>query len=117
MGYLGCVMAIKDPRTNQGDFNKIFRVCSIDPMYSCYSTSDKRFFWEIIYWKYLSHSNILPLVKAPPLTELHHFRIRPEWMPNGNLIQHTKIHPEANGLHLGSLPPAPPQLPLLSNHP
>ena len=114
--YLGHIVAIKDLRTNQGNFDKIFRVCSVNSVRSHCSTSDQRFCREIIYWKYLCHPNILPLLGVYASMELYYFRILSEWMPNGNLVGYTTAHPEANRLQSVSLLPLPPRVPLPINY-
>ena len=44
----------------------------------------------------------MPLLGVSVSTDLHCFRILSEWMPNGNLAQYTRSHPEANRLRLVS---------------
>ena len=45
-------------------------------------------------WGFLRHPNVLPLMGA--LMSEDWFAMVSEWMPNGNINQFTKTHPEAN---------------------
>ena len=57
---------------------------------------------EIISWKHLSHSNILPLKGVCVSVNPPCFFILSEWMPNGNVMEYTKSNPGANRLRLVS---------------
>ncbi|KAF9786165.1 kinase-like domain-containing protein [Thelephora terrestris] len=54
----------------------------------------KRFCKEVFMWRFLQHPNILPLI-GTSMSE-NRFAMVSEWMPNGNINQFTKSHPEVN---------------------
>lgn len=110
--YMGCTVAIKDLKTNEGDFDRFFKVCLMNLARSRYSTSEQRFCREIVGWKHLYHPNILPLLGVTVSTNPPRFRILSEWMPNGNLMLYTRSKPEANRLQLVSRIPFPQRLAL-----
>ena len=56
-------------------------------------------------WKALRHPNILPLMGVI-MTETD-FAMVSEWMPNGNINQFVKEHPDANRFELVSFPSGP----------
>ena len=49
-------------------------------------------------WRFLRHPNILSLIGAS-ISETQ-FAMASEWMPNGNINQFIKAHPEVNRLGL-----------------
>ena len=49
-------------------------------------------------WRFLRHPNVLPLMGA--LMSGNWFAMVSEWMPNGNINQFVKAHPEVNRLRL-----------------
>jgi len=82
--YLGRPVAIKLLKTNEEDFDRVF----------------KRLCREIVPWKHLSHPNILPLLGISASRDPVCFRILSEWMPNGNVMQYARSNPKANRLRL-----------------
>jgi hypothetical protein len=80
--YLGYTVAIKDLRIHEGDFDKVLKVCSINPVYSRYSTFNQRFCGEIVGWKHLSHPNILPLRGVSISNDHHCLRMDAQWESN-----------------------------------
>jgi len=53
---------------------------------------------EVVTWKALWHPNVLPLIGATMIgTQLV---MVSEWMPNGNINEFVKAHPDANRLEL-----------------
>jgi len=63
---------------------------------------NQRFYREIVAWKYLSHSNVLPLLGASEM--LFSFSIISPWLPNGNIIEYIKKTQGVNRLQLVSDP-------------
>jgi len=100
--YLGSPVAIKCLRMNEEDSDRIFKVPSISLAHHHHSTFTQRLCREIIGWKHLSHPNILPLLGVSVSVEPLCFRILTKWMPNGNVMDYAKSHPEANRLRLVS---------------
>ena len=49
-------------------------------------------------WRFLRHPNVLSLIGAS-ISETQ-FAMASEWMPNGNINQFIKAHPEVNRLGL-----------------
>ena len=49
-------------------------------------------------WRFLRHPNVLPLLGVS-MSE-NRFAMVSEWMPNGNINQFVKAHPEVNRLGL-----------------
>ncbi|KAF9778179.1 kinase-like domain-containing protein [Thelephora terrestris] len=82
--YLGLPVAIKSLGVRGRDDPKTFKgLCR-----------------EIICWKHLSHTNILPLFGVSVSEDRCHFSILTEWMPNGNVIRYARSNPKANRLKL-----------------
>jgi len=102
--YLGRSVAVKRLKVYKGDYENIFKVPSIKFMhylYHCLAFAQ----WlcrEIISWKHLSHPNILPLLGVYVSTDPRCFLIFTDWMSNGNVVEFTRSHPEANRLRLVS---------------
>ena len=101
--YKGSPVAIKCLEVNREGSDRIFKVPSIDLARCRCSTSTQRLCREIIGWKHLSHPNILPLLGVFASIGPHRFSILTEWMPNGNVRNYAKSHPEANRMRLVSL--------------
>ena len=100
--YMGFPVAIKRLRIKEGDSDNIFKVHSINLAYCCHSFFVQRLCRETIAWKYLSHPNILPLKGIYVSVDPTRFCILSEWMPNGNVMEYTRLNPEANRLRLVS---------------
>jgi len=107
--YSGRSVAIKHLKIDKGDTDTTFKVRSINFPHDCCSTPalNQRLCREIIIWKHLSHANILPLLGVLISADLRCFRILTEWMPNGNVMQYTKLNPKENRLRLVSFLPFP----------
>ncbi|KAF9647766.1 kinase-like protein, partial [Thelephora ganbajun] len=58
----------------------------------------RRFYREIIGWKYVSHPNVLPFLGVSET--LLPFCIITPWLPNGNIIEYTRKNKRANRLQL-----------------
>ncbi|KAF9648264.1 kinase-like protein [Thelephora ganbajun] len=58
----------------------------------------QRLFQEIVIWRRLSHPNVLPVLGVSP--KLFPLCIVTEWMVDGNIMDFTSKHPEANRLRL-----------------
>jgi len=100
--YLGCPVAIKRLRMNEGDSDRIFKVSLVNLTRCLCSAFSQRLCQEIICWKHLSHPNILPLLGVSLSAHPRCFRIFTEWMSNGNVIQYARSNPETNRLRLVS---------------
>ena len=98
--YLGCLVAIKRLRVNEGSSDRIYKVPSINLARSHCLAFTQRLCQEIIKWKHLSHPNILPLLGVSASIDPYCFRIVTEWMPNGSITRYTNSNPEANRLRL-----------------
>ena len=98
--YLGLPVAVKRLRMYEGDRDRIFKVFLINVKYVHCSVLSQRLCREVIGWKHLSHPNILPLMGVSVPANAHSFHILTERMSNGNVMQYTKSHPEANRLQL-----------------
>jgi len=74
----------------------------------------QRLFQEIVIWRRLSHPNVLPVLGVSP--KLFPLCVITEWMIDGNIMDFTSKHPEANRLRLVrpnfSLIPTNPEIPL-----
>lgn len=62
--------------------------------------SSQRFYREIVEWKYVSHSNVLPFLGVSET--LFPFCIISPWLPNGNILKYAEEHREVNRLQLVS---------------
>ena len=102
--YLGRSVAVKRLKVYKGDYENIFKVPSIKFMHHLYHclAFTQRLCREIINWKHLSHPNILPLLGVYVSTDPRCFLIFTDWMSNGNVVEFTRSHPEANRLRLVS---------------
>ena len=80
--YLGFPVAIKCFKTNEEDSDRSFRVPSINSTHYHHSAFTQRLCREIIYWKHLSHSNILPLLGVSVSAHPHSFRILSAFFPS-----------------------------------
>lgn len=58
----------------------------------------KRLFEDIVVWKRLSHPNLLSILGAS--VKLSKLCVVTEWMDNGNIMEFTSKHPDANRLRL-----------------
>ncbi|KAF9645572.1 kinase-like protein [Thelephora ganbajun] len=58
----------------------------------------RRFYHEIIGWKYVSHPNVLPFLGVSET--LFPFCIITPWLPNGNIVEYTRKNIQANRLRL-----------------
>jgi hypothetical protein len=56
--------------------------------------STQLFYREVLYWKSLSHVNVVPFLGAADFPRP--FSLVSHWMVNGNIIQFLKAHPTAN---------------------
>ena len=99
--YLGFRVAIKRLRMNEGDSDRCFKVPSINCTQCHRSASTQQLCREIIYWKHLSHPNILPLLGVSVSAD-QRYSILTMWMPGGNAMQYARSNPDANRLELVS---------------
>jgi len=53
---------------------------------------------EVVTWNALQHPNVLPLIGATISETV--FAMISEWMPNGNINEFLKTHPDADRLGL-----------------
>ena len=72
-----------------------------------FDNSWQRLFQEIVIWRRLSHPNVLPVLGVSP--KLFPLCVISEWMVDGNIMDFTSEHPEANRLRLVRLVSISPQ--------
>ena len=101
--YLGSPVAVKHLRVYEGGRGQFFKVPSTYSVHTRFSTFTQWLCREVIGWKHLKHPNILPLLGVSMVANASYFDILTEWMPNGNLMQYAKSHPEVNRLQLVSI--------------
>jgi hypothetical protein len=97
--YRGCTVAIKSLRLNSGNLTKLKKV----NLGGCISTateltSTKLFCREVLYWKPLSHTNVVPFLGAAAVPKP--FSLVSHWMANGNINQFLLAHPTENRMVL-----------------
>ena len=66
-------------------------ICPVDHLW-------QRLFQEIVVWRRLSHSNVLPVLGVSP--KLFPLCVVTEWMTDGNILDFTSSHPKVNRLRL-----------------
>ena len=62
---------------------------------------NQRFYREIVGWKHISHSNVLPFLGVSEM--LSSFCVLTPWLLNGNIVEYTKKYHKANRLQLVSV--------------
>ncbi|KAF9648297.1 kinase-like protein [Thelephora ganbajun] len=73
---------------------KVFRAYTAENLFKI----KQRLFQEIVIWRRLSHPNVLPVLGVSP--KLSPLCVVTEWMIDGNIVDFTLKHPEANRLRL-----------------
>ena len=91
-----CIKAFRAYTVN--NLTKIKKVCRLFRLTCAFDESWQRLFQEIVIWRCLSHPNVLPVLGISP--KLFPLCIVSEWMINGNILDFTSAHPEANRLRL-----------------
>ena len=63
------------------------------------SDSNQKLYHEIIGWKHVSHSNVLPFLGVSETFQFPLNIISP-WLPNGNILEYTQKNREADRFQL-----------------
>ena len=98
----GNQVCVKAFRTHaRTDLGKIKQVCGSSLFERGVWTQpdpNQRFYREIVAWKYVSHSNVLPFLGVSE--SLFSFSIISPWMSNGNIVEYTTKNRGVNRLQL-----------------
>jgi serine/threonine protein kinase len=100
--YQGRAVVIKSLRLDSGDLTKLKKVSPCDCIStSTELTSTKLFYREVLYWRPLSHANVVPFLGAAAFPKP--FSLVSPWMENGNINQFLRVHPTENRMFFVSV--------------